>query len=193
MPLETNISNVFWPDGQAQWVSPPTTQHAVSLNQLSSLVFLYIMRTYIMYTCCVCVCASVWRWMAFNHRRVDFLLKIQTPRTTNLLFSFQSVVRRRKMLPHHRSSRVERERDRDDVRGEDKGCERCSFCTLLADLNKRRKINNTPRGCLSSSAVCMQHSFSLSLTHTGYFSPFGARIYYYFPRHAQSYFQLLHI
>jgi hypothetical protein len=80
-----------------------------------------------------------------------------------------------------------------ELRGEDKGCERCSFCTLLADLNKRRKINNTPRGCLSSS-VCSTRSLahSLSLTHTGYFSPFGARIYYYFPRHAQSYFQLLH-
>lgn len=151
------------------------------------------MRTYIMYTCCVCVCASVWRWMAFNHRRVDFLLKIQTPHDQFIIFVSIGGTPKKNASPSQEQPSGERERDRDDVRGEDKGCERCSFCTLLADLNKRRKINNTPRGCLSSSAVCMQHSFSLSLTHTGYFSPFGARIYYYFPRHAQSYFQLLHI
>jgi hypothetical protein len=138
-------------------------------------------------TCCVCVCASVWRWMAFNHL-LPFCSKSKHRATTNL-FSFQSSagrpVHRRKMLPHpvqeHQPS--EEMMSERELRGEDKGCERCSFCTLLADLNKRRKINNTPRGCLSSS-VCSTRSLTHSLSHThtqGIFHPLEHEFIIIFP------------
>lgn len=163
MPLETNISNVPWP---AQVSSPPpTTQHAVSTNS-RLLVFKCAIRVP---AACVFVLLYVDGWRLIMW---PFCSKSK-PRDDQFIFisiGAAAGTPKKNASPSHMQPSGEMMSER-ELRGEDKGCvwERCSFCTLLADLNKRRKINNTPRGCLSSS-VCstrsLTHSLSLSLSHT---------------------------